>query len=501
MENKLHELKTILAEIVDLQHAAAVLDWEQQTYMPPGGVAARADQLATLRTVAHRLFVSHEVGDLLQGLQNNNASWDYDSDEASLVRFTVRHYERARRIPIHLVASITRATTLAHEAWVKARHEADYSLFKPHLAEILDLKRRQAEHLSPYQHIYDPLLDEHEPDMTAADVQAMFAGIKDNLIELVQAIGERKGSVSDEVLRRNYDIERQRAFGLNVAQQIGYDLKRGRLDEAPHPFCTTFAIDDVRITTRFDPNFMPTALFGTIHETGHAVYEQGIDPALNRTGLDEGASLGIHESQSRLWENLVGRSRPFWQHFYSTLQSSFPDSLGDVDLERYYKAINKCKPSLIRVEADEVTYNLHIIIRFELELALLSGELSLDDLPAAWDSKYETYLGIRPANDAEGVLQDIHWSMGAFGYFPTYSIGNLVSVQFMNEARLALPDLEDQIAQGKFDGLLDWLRTNIYRHGSKFTPKELVQRVTGGPMDSGAYTNYLHDKFSEVYEL
>ncbi len=501
MEKQLKTLKELLAEVVDLHRSASVLAWEQQTYMPTGGAAARAEQLATLEGLAHRLFVTEEIGGLLAEIKQAAEDWDYDSDEASLLRFINRKYERACRIPSELVAEIARTTALSQEVWVRARKAADYPMFKPYLQKVLELRREQAECLAPYEHIYDPLLDEYEPEMKTAEVHAMFAAIKDDLIELVSAISVQADVVNDEALHGDFDIERQRAFGLEVVQKFGYDLERGRQDEAAHPFCTSFSSDDVRITTRFDRSFLPSALFGTLHEAGHALYEQGVSPELARSGLDTGISLGVHESQSRLWENLVGRSRPFWQHFFPQLQAVFPEALGAVDVEGFYRAINLSKPSLIRVEADEVTYNLHIIIRFELELDLLTGALQLDDLPVAWNEKYERYLGVRPENDAEGVLQDIHWSTGAIGYFATYSIGNLLSVQLLNSARKALPSLDTDIAAGEFGALLQWLQDNIHRHGSKFTPRELVQRVTGGAMDSRPYMRYLREKYSDIYAL
>ena len=501
MEKQLQRLKTLLADVVDLRRSAAVLTWEQQTYMPPGGVAARAEQLATLEGMAHRLFVTDEIGALLDNLNQKSHDWDYDSDEASLLRFINRNYKRERCIPSELVAELARTTALAQEVWVRARQDADYPMFKPHLHNVLGLRREQAECLAPYEHIYDPLLDEYEPEMKTAEVREMFAAIKHELIDLVSAISERTDAVSDEALHGDFDIERQRAFGLEIVQKFGYDLERGRQDEAPHPFCTAFSSDDVRITTRFDSGFLPSALFSTLHEAGHALYEQGVAPELARSGLDTGISLGVHESQSRLWENLVGRGRPFWRHFFPELQTAFPEALGAVDVEELYRAINLSKPSLIRVEADEVTYNLHIIIRFELELDLVTGALHLDDLPAAWNEKYECYLGVSPENDAEGVLQDIHWSIGLIGYFPTYSIGNLLSVQLLNSAREALPNLDADIAAGEFGALLQWLRDNIHCHGSKFTPRELVQRVTGGSMDSRPYMRYLREKYSDIYTL
>ena len=502
MNIKLQTLKMRLAEVVDLQRSAALLSWEQQTYMPPGGAKARAEQLATLQGLAHRLFITDEIGGLVKELSNSSEQqWGYDTNEASLIRFVARQHERERKVPSELVAELASTTALAQEAWALARQNDDYPTFQPHLQRVINLTRQQAECFAPYSHLYDPLLDKYEPGMKTSEVQKMFTGMKDELIDLVNKINSRTGVVKNEFLYGDFDIDRQREFGLCIAKKFGYDLDRGRQDETLHPFCTNFSIDDVRITTRFDNGFLPSALFGTMHEVGHALYEQGISPDLDRTGMDTGVSLGVHESQSRLWENLVGRSQSFWMHFFPKLQMVFPEELGEVTQDEFYRAINRCEPSLIRVEADEVTYNLHIIIRFELELELLSGDLHLNDLPGAWREKYKDYLGVAPHNDADGVLQDIHWSIGAIGYFATYTIGNLLSVQLFDCVQTDIIDLEADISKGNFDSLLHWLRENIYCHGSKFTPVELVERVTGDSMDSRPYLNYLQNKYSDIYNL
>ena len=502
MNIKLQTLKMRLAEVVDLQRSAALLSWEQQTYMPPGGAKARAEQLATLQGLAHRLFITDEIGGLVKELSNSSEQqWGYDTNEASLIRFVARQHERERKVPSELVAELASTTALAQEAWALARQNDDYPTFQPHLQRVINLTRQQAECFAPYSHLYDPLLDKYEPGMKTSEVQKMFTGMKDELIDLVNKINSRTGVVKNEFLYGDFDIDRQREFGLCIAKKFGYDLDRGRQDETLHPFCTHFSIDDVRITTRFDNGFLPSALFGTMHEVGHALYEQGISPELDRTGMDTGVSLGVHESQSRLWENLVGRSQSFWMHFFPKLQMVFPDEFGEVTQDEFYRAINRCEPSLIRVEADEVTYNLHIIIRFELELELLSGDLHLNDLPGAWREKYKDYLGVAPHNDADGVLQDIHWSIGAIGYFATYTIGNLLSVQLFDCVQTDIIDLEADISKGNFDSLLHWLRENIYCHGSKFTPVELVERVTGDSMDSRPYLNYLQNKYSDIYNL
>ena len=397
---------------------------------------------------------------------------------------------------------IARVTTLGYEAWHVARAESDYARFAPHLEEILQLSREVAELRGYPEQRYDALLDEYEPGMRASQVTAMFEAIKPALVALVQAIGSRGLPVDDSPLRQDFDEGRQEAFGRSVVSALGFDWGRGRQDRAVHPFCTSFTRGDVRITTRFERNFLPAALFGSLHETGHALYEQGVAPRYDGNTLGGGTSLGVHESQSRLWENLVGRSRPFWQAYYPDLQGTFPEQLGGVAPGDWYRAINKVEPSLIRVEADEVTYNLHILLRFEMEVALLEGTVSVQDAPAAWNAKYEQYLGLTPPDDAQGILQDVHWSGGGIGYFPTYSVGNLLSVQLFEAANDALGgEIAAQIARREFGPLHGWLQENIYQYGRKYDPKELVRRVTGRPLDPAPYLRYLGAKFGDVYGL
>jgi carboxypeptidase Taq len=475
MEDKLNELKTRLGEIRDLNHASALLGWDQQTYMPPGGAAARAEQLATLQKTAHAWFIADEIGELLEALRG--AGWDYDSDEASLVRVASRDYVKARKVPSELVAEFARTTALAYEAWAKARQASDFARFRPHLEKIV------------------------EPEMKTSQVAAIFDNLKAELVPFVQAIAGQAGRVDKSVLYKTYDEQKQLEFGLSVIKDFGFDFTRGRQDKSVHPFTTSFSIGDVRLTTRVDASYLPSALFGTLHECGHGLYEQGISPALERTSLDDGASLGIHESQSRMWENLVGRSREFWAHYFPRLQASFPDQLAGLDAEAFYRAANCVQPSLIRVEADEVTYNLHIMVRFELENEMLEGKVKIADMPEAWNAKMQTYLGVVPPDDAQGVLQDIHWSGGTIGYFPTYSLGNLVAVQLFDQARADIPALPAQIAAGQFGELLDWLRQNVHRHGRKYTPAELVKRVTGHDLTAANYVAYIKAKFSDIYGL
>lgn len=495
----LQTLKSITADIVNLQYAASVLGWDQQTNMPPGAAHARAEQLATLNKIAHQMATSDELGALIEKSANELNGAVADSFEASLVRVARRDYEEATKLPNEFVAEWARATTLAHEVWAKARHEKDFTQFLPTLEKIVDLCRQRAEYLGYEDHIYDALLDLYEPGMKTAHVETIFEGLRQELVPFAAAIFEQKDKVSDEPLHRNFPVEQQREFGLMVAQQIGYDLMRGRQDEAVHPFCTSFSSDDVRITTRFDPKFLSPALFGTIHEAGHATYEQGIGRDLVGTLLGTGVSLGVHESQSRLWENIVARSFGFWEYFYPQLQEMFPGVLDNVTLEAFYQAANKVMPSFIRVEADEVTYSLHIMLRFELEKDLLTGALAVKDAPEAWNAKMESYLGIVPENDSLGVLQDVHWSAGILGYFPTYSLGTMLSAQLYEKALADLPQIPDEIRQGKFETLLHWMNENIHQHGRKYMPDELIKRATGEPLGHEAFMRYLRGKYGPIY--
>lgn len=491
-------LRERLATIADLNAAAALLGWDQETYMPEAAVQSRAQQLATLGRLAHEMLSADETAVLLQQANAENAGADPDGDIARLLRVTERDYRLATRLPGDLVAEMARTAALSQQAWRQARERDEFAHFAPHLEHTLDLALRKAEALGYVEHPYDALLDEYEPDMRTAAVASTFRALRGELVELVRQIAESPPP-DDSFLHRPYDGALQWDFGLEVIADFGFDFKRGRQDRSAHPFSTNFSIDDARITTRVQEDFLPSCLFGSLHETGHALYEMGIDPALERTPLASGTSYGMHESQSRLWENLVGRSAPFWRRYYRRLQQLFPAQLGDVSLAAFHRAVNKVQPSLIRVEADEVTYNLHIMLRFEIETQLVRGELSVAQLPEAWREGMRDLLGIVPETDADGVLQDIHWALGSIGYFPTYALGNLMSVQLFDAARTALPDLDDQIGRGEFVPLRDWLRQNIHRHGRKFTADELLRRVTGGGLDHRPWLRYARKKYGALY--
>jgi carboxypeptidase Taq len=500
MKEKLDQLKTILGEVSDLYSASAVLGWDQQTYMPPGGVIARGNQLGTLHSLAHSKFISDEVGALLAELRSESSSLDPESDDACLIDVTDRDFQKAKNVPSEYVAEWSRVVTIAHGAWEEAREKDDFPHFQPHLEKIVEMRKEYAEFFAPYEHVYDPLLDDYEPGLKTADVKAIFSELRPKQVDLIKAISE-KTQVDDSFLHLNYDGQRQWDFGEAVITKFGYDWNRGRQDKAAHPFTTSFGIGDVRITTRVDDNFLNTALFGTLHEAGHAIYEQGISPDLERTPLADGASLAIHESQSRMYENLLGRSYDFWVHFYPLLQKTFSTQLGNVDLETFYKGINKVEPSLIRVEADEATYNLHIMLRLELEIEILEGNLIVSDVPQAWNDRMNDYLGVAPPNDADGVLQDVHWSNGIFGYFPTYSLGNLVANQLWEKINEDLPELPDKVRKGDYSELLAWLREKVHRHGRKYKPDDLVKAVVGEGISPEPYLKYLNAKFGAVYDL
>ena len=499
MEEKIKQLRDILAEISDLGYTAALLGWDQQTYMPRGGAEARGNQLALLERLVHERTTSPGLGKLLEDLKPIVSGLDPDSDDARLVKVTARGYDKAVRVPTRYVIEFSQATTLGQQAWVEARSKSDFSIFRPHLEKIVALRQEYASFFPNFEHPYDALLDDFEPNMKTADVKTIFDGLRPRQVELIKAISG-KPQVDDSFLRQPFDEKKQLDFGVEIISRFGFDWKRGRQDKAPHPFTTSFSINDVRITTRVAPDFLNSMLFGTMHECGHALYGMGPAPELERTGLEGGASLAVHESQSRLWENLVGRSFPFWQYFYPRLQETFPQLAG-IPLEKFYKGINKVQPSLIRVEADEATYNLHIMLRLEMEIALIEGKVAARDMPDLWNARMQEYLGVTPSDDAKGVLQDMHWSGGAIGYFSTYALGNLISAQLWEKINQEIPDLVEQIRQGKFEALLGWLREKIHRHGAKFEPQELVQKVTGSKIDPAPYLGYLNKKYSEIYDL
>jgi len=498
MRKQLKQLRKALNEVADLNNAIAVLGWDQETYMPGGAVADRSCQLSTLSRVAHLKATSSRIGKLLDFLEPKADHLEPDSDDARLLKVAGRNFRKMVKVPAAFVAEMTKTASEAQHAWAEARERSDFPRFLPWLERIVAMKRRYAEFFAPFDHIYDPLLDDYEPGLKTADLKAVFDTLRGPQADLVKKIAARP-QVDSSFLTKNYPKLAQLKFAEQVVGELGFDWGHGRQDLSAHPFTTNFGIGDVRITTRVMKDYLPCCLFGSIHESGHAMYEQGVDWALSRTPLACGASLGVHESQSRLWENLVGRSREFWEHFLPKLQAAFPEQLAGIGLDEFHRGINRVEPSLIRVEADEATYNLHIMLRFELELELLEGKVEVKDLPELWRERMRNYLGVVPKTDADGVLQDIHWSMGSIGYFPTYALGNLISAQLWEKVNQDIPGLPRQFAQGDFSGLLGWLRQNVHRHGAKFEPMELLRQVTGSGLDAAPYLRYLENKYAEIY--
>jgi carboxypeptidase Taq len=498
MSEKLNQLKEILGEVSDINRAVAVLSWDQQVNMPPAGSEARGQHLATLGKIAQEKFIADEVGSLLDHLKKefNGAN----SDEAAMIRVAARDYDKAKRVPPSFIAERAIVLSKAFEAWVEARRKSDFSIFVPHLEKVLEAMQKYVSFFPPADHPYDILLDDYEPGMKTAEVKAIFDKLRPQQVKLIKAITASK-QVKDDFVYKKYNEKKLWDFSVNVVTQFGYDWNRGRQDKAPHPFEETISVNDVRITTRFEEDQPLSMLFSTMHEAGHAMYEQGVNPAYERTSLQSGTSLAVHESQSRLWENLVGRSLPFWEYLFPAFKKIFASQLEGVSLKSFYKAINKVESSFIRVNADEATYNLHIMLRLELEIAMLEGKVAIKDLPELWNTNMQEYLGVTPPNDAQGVLQDIHWANGYMGYFSTYALGNLISAQLWEKINQDIPDLDEQIRKGNFSQLLSWLRKNIHQFGQKYEPQTLIEMATGSKITPEPYVRYLTKKYSEIYGL
>ncbi len=497
---QMDELKRMLAEANDLNSINSVLYWDQMVFMPVMGAEARGRQLAIISRMAQEKATDPAIGKLLDQLQPYGESLPFDHDDAAFLRAARRNYEIQVRIPPEFVAEMSEHSAASYQAWAEARPANDFARVRPYLEKTLDLSRRLADFFPGYDHIADPLIDFADYGMKAADVRRVFGELREGLVPMIKAVSQQE--IDDACLRKHFPKEDQLRVSEEFALAFGYDKKRGRIDLTLHPFCTTFAVNDVRITTRVDEDYLGDCMFSVMHETGHALYELGCNPAYDGNVMEGGTSAGVHESQSRTWENIVGRSLPFWQHYYTRLQEVFPEQLGDVDLQTFYRAINKAQPSLIRTDADEVTYNLHPMIRFDLELAMLEGSLEIKDLPEAWNARYESDLGITPPSDANGVLQDVHWYGGIIGgSFQGYTLGNILSAQFYEKALEAHPGIPGEIGQGRFDTLHGWLKDNIYQYGSKYTAPELIKRVTGGGLDVKPLLGYLKDKYSQIYTL
>lgn len=495
------ELCDYLRETAKLESTQAVLEWDERTGLPTKAGPYRAEQIACLAGLIHHRRTSGELGERLAQLANSDLAADPHTESGCDIFWASRDYEKHCKLPQRLVEEITKATILGQQAWAAARQQNDFSSFLPHLKTIIALKREQAEAIGYDDHPYDALLDDFEPAATTAQVRPVLTDLREQLVTFVQTLQDADRSAPREILERKYPKEAQARFAREATERIGFDYERGRLDETDHPFCTSLGPHDCRILTRYDEEFFSTCFFGALHEAGHGMYDQGLPP--DRFGLPSGSyiSLGIHESQSRMWENAVGRSIEFWRHFFPAAQRAFPAALSDVTVDQFHFAVNDVRPSLIRVEADEVTYNLHIVIRFELECAMITGDLIPEDAPAAWNEAYERNLGITPPDDAHGILQDIHWSAGLIGYFPTYTLGNLYAAQLFATAQSSISDLHEQLENGSFDRLLSWLRRNVHAVGRRMTAGELLENVSGQSLQAQPLLDYLHGRFDPLYGL
>jgi len=500
MTRRFDRLVEKLREIHDLRAAESVLGWDQQTYMPPKGNAARSRQSATLSAVAHEKLCDPALGELIVECE---AEASLDDDEKALLREAKRDRDKAVKVPTRLVRELTELAGQAHEVWVEARKKDEYSRFAPYLERLVALKTEEAQALGyPADGApYDALLDQFEPGATVRWLNPIIERTRRIAVAATQALVDAPRKPQAEILRRGYDAERQERISRIVLGKMGYDFEAGRLDKSVHPFTTSFDVRDVRITTRYEENWLPAAVFGSIHEGGHALYEQGLPGEWAGTPLGEATSLGIHESQSRFWENQIGRSLAFWRHFYPELKSLFPAALSGVSVEDFHFAINTVEPSLIRVEADEVTYNLHIIVRYEVEQAMFGGQAKTGDLPELWNAKMKAYLGLVPPTDREGILQDIHWSFGGFGYFPTYLLGNLYAAQWMAQVSAAFPDLETKVARGELLPIRDWLRAAIHGHGRRYSADELSRRIAGESLNPDHFGAYLKARYGSLYNV
>ena len=501
MPDAQHVYETLIRELKEislLNSVGAVLGWDERTQLPTKGAEHRADQASLLARMIHERFTSPKIDQWLHEIDGSPLVTDPHSDAAVNVRETRRTYDRARKLPSSLVEEMSRVAVLAQQAWGEARKKSDYARFRPWLEKILHLKRQEAKCVGYERDMYDALLDEFEPGERTANLRKTFEQLRGPLVELIGKIADSGRQAPIEVLERHYPPDAQAKLAREAAEAIGFDFEAGRLDVSLHPFCTGIGPGDTRMTTRYDPQYFGDAFFGVMHETGHALYEQGLPAEHSGTPCGVAVSLGIHESQSRMWENFVGRRRSFWTHFLPKARAAFPESIKDVNEDQWYFAVNDVRPSLIRTEADEATYNLHVLLRFELEQALLNGELDPSDVPQAWNEKMRQYLGLAPPDDARGCLQDIHWSGGAIGYFPTYTLGNLYAAQFFEQAQKDLGDLDGQFSRGQFAPLLGWLREKIHRHGERYRAGELVKRVTGKELSAEPLLRHLRKK-AELY--
>jgi carboxypeptidase Taq len=491
------EYRRRMHEIADLRYASAVLQWDQEVYLPPKGAAFRGQQISTLSELSHKFFISNELGNILQQLQQSN---ELTAGEKRNIERTLEDYTKAKKYTSEFVRALSEQVNKTFHSWIEARKQNSFAVYQEDLEKLVALKRKEAEMLGHKQHPYDALLDDYQKGATVALLDKTFSDLLPSLEQLLKQIASRP-QVKDEFMHQHFPKEQQWNWGMQLVKDLHFDLNAGRQDISEHPFTTSFNSEDVRITTRIDENNFANMTWSCIHEVGHALYEQGLHPEYYGLPLGEAASLSIHESQSRLWENCVGRSKYFWQHYYPQLQKSFPTQLQQISINDFYKAINKVEPSLIRTEADEITYHFHVFIRYELEKKLIEGSLPVSEIPAFWNAQYEKLLGVKVPDDKQGALQDVHWSHGSFGYFPTYSLGSLYAAQFFETAKQQLNGLNEELTNGNTGQLLEWLRTNIHQKGRFYTSEDLCKEVTGETLNASIFMNYLLEKYTFIYNL
>lgn len=500
-EKIISDLKEKLLELYHLSSTLAILNWDQEVFMPPKGAALRAAAISNLAGILHEKFVSKDFAGLLENAKELLDGGKLADEETAIVRELWREYERQKKLPVKFVKEMAQVCSEGHNIWIKAKEKSDFKIFLPQLKKIVELKRKEAELVGYKKSPYDALLDTYEPYASADEISIILSELKDFLVPFLEKIKKTKVKIDPKILEGDYPTSKQKKFNCEVARKMEFDFEAGRLDTSVHPFSTGFHPQDVRMTTRYRKHDLFDSLFGVIHETGHSLYEQGLDPKNFGTPLGEAISLGIHESQSRMWENNVARSKNFWKYFFPKLQSQFSEPFAKIKFDDFFRAVNFVQPSSVRVEADEVTYNLHIILRFEIEKELIEGAIEVEDLPKIWNAKMKEYLGVDVKNDSEGVLQDVHWSGGGIGYFPTYSLGNLYAAQFWSAAKKEILNLEKEIEAGEFGHLLEWLRKNIHIHGKMFSADGLVREVTGEPLTSRYFIDYLKEKYGEIYKI
>ncbi|MFS0861534.1 carboxypeptidase M32 [Fredinandcohnia sp. 179-A 10B2 NHS] len=501
VQEKIAQFKELDQKIAHLNSVLALAGWDQKVMAPKKGRSLFANAIGTLSTEVFKLTVSKEMGELLETLKSEEVYNQLDEVTKACVRERSNFYEQSKSIPAELYNEYMVLTSNANDAWEEARETNNFDIYLPYLERIVEIKKQFTEYYGYEGHRYNALLNEFEPGLTVEKLDPLFAELRKSSIDLLQRINASSSKPSGEVFTKLYDVEKQKEFNRFILPKIGFDMNGGRLDETVHPFAQSVNTGDVRITTRYLEDNVRSAIFGTIHEAGHGIYEQNINPELEGTSICSGASFGIHESQSRFLENMVGRSEEFWKYFYQDLQETYPEQLSNVTLDEFYRAINIVEPSFIRVEADELTYNLHIMLRYEIEKGLIGGEIKVKDLPKVWNEKMEEYLGIVPPTDTLGVLQDVHWSFGGLGYFPSYSLGNLYAAQILHTITKEIPSFYEHIEKGEFDVIQSWLKEKIHQYGVIYTPDELIQKVTGESLNASYLVDYLEKKYSKVYKL